>query len=103
MDSAVYDKSSLEPSAQVSYKTPLTLAITFEPLEIETLYLACILNWLNSFKWHQGQWLSDIELDRRHFDLQGATWDSPRSQMYLVLILILMKSLFSLNCTSFIK
>ena len=41
----------------------LTFAITFEPLEIETPYLACILHqWLPS-KWHLLQWPCDLGFD----------------------------------------
>ena len=38
-------------------KKTLTLAITFEPLEIETSYLT------NNFKWHQGRWPCAIDPD----------------------------------------
>ena len=41
----------------------LTFAITFEPLEIETSYLACILHLWHPFNWHQGQWPCDLDLD----------------------------------------
>ena len=41
----------------------LTFAITFEPLEIETSYLACILHLWCPFKWHQCQWPCDLDFD----------------------------------------
>ena len=41
----------------------LTFAITFEPLEVETSYLACILHLWSPFKWHQGQWPCDLDFD----------------------------------------
>ena len=41
----------------------LTFAITFEPLEVETSYLVCILHYWCPFKWHQGQWPFDLDFD----------------------------------------
>ena len=41
----------------------LTFAITFEPYDIETSYLAWILHLWRPFKWHQGQLPCDLDFD----------------------------------------
>ena len=41
----------------------LTFAITFEPLEVETSYLASTLHEKCPFNWHQSQWPCDLDFD----------------------------------------
>ena len=50
-------------AAPICLLSTITFAITFEPLEVETSYLACILHQWCPFKWHEGQWPCDLDFD----------------------------------------
>ena len=77
-------------------QTPLTLVITFEPQEIETSYLECILNKWNPFNSFQGQ--CQCDLDRYLYTKNSKFWTLMPSGIHVSQIhLFLFFVLWALN------